>query len=135
MAKTYMYVEGSFKRQVSKHKPRASFRNGARLLFRKHLSQQNRSIIWVHKERHAEIERLADATGLTMATVADTLLRFGLANAVVIDDEGKDVELKEYLDRLMGVEMVDKETIDAIDSPIDGQVEQIKDATYGDVVE
>ncbi len=96
-------AESKFRQQTTNHRSKASFRSGQKLIFRKKLSGENRAIVWVHRERHREVERIAEGTGLTMAQVTDVLLRFALANAIVVGDDGKDHELKEYLDSLLGI--------------------------------
>jgi len=114
-------MEAEFKRQTSNYRPRASFRPGQRLLFRRKLANENRAMVWIHKDRHEEISRFADATGLTMSTVTDAMIRFALNNAVVIKDEGQDVELKDYLDSILGVQQVTEETIKALEEERENQ--------------
>ena len=93
MRTTKLAIEKAFERQTSKYKPRTAFRPNIALVFRRRLNAENRSMVWIHKERHDEIDRLAEVTGLTLSTVTDTLLRFALNNIVVVTDEGKDIEL------------------------------------------
>lgn len=63
-------------------------------------------MVWIHQERHAEIDRLAEATGLTISQVADTLIRFALNQMVVVCDDGTDVGLKEYMNDQLNVSEV-----------------------------
>lgn len=60
---------------------------------------------------------LADATGIPMANITDALLRFALGQMVVVDDEGRDVELRKYMDDVMGVQEVESESQESESSP------------------
>ncbi len=125
-------MEAEFKRQTSNYRPRASFKRGQRLMFRRKLANENRSMVWVHKDRHEEIARFADATGLTMSAITDAMIRFALSNAVVINDEGHDVELKAYLDSILGVQETTDEMIKALEEERENQTvafEGAEDAT------
>lgn len=106
-------AERQYEHQTSRYKPRVSFKKSTRLVFRRRLGKENRAMIWVHKERHDEISRIADATGLTISQVTDTLVRYALEQMVVIDDEGKDHELREYLDDQLAIRAVPNEVIAA----------------------
>jgi len=104
-------MEAEFKRQTSNYRPRAQFRRGAKITFLRKLVNENRAMVWVHKNRHEEIARLAEATGMTMSAVTDALIRYALANTAIINDSGEDVDLKQYLDALLGIQQVTDETI------------------------
>lgn len=99
-------AERQFKYQTSRYRPRATFKKDVQLVFRRRLSKENRAMVWIHQERHAEIDRLAEATGLTISQVADTLIRFALNQMVVVCDDGTDVGLKEYMNDQLNVSEV-----------------------------
>ncbi|MDE2233230.1 MAG: hypothetical protein KGJ90_03835 [Patescibacteria group bacterium] len=110
-------AEHQFDRQTSRYRPRVTFKKNLQLVFRRKLGKENRAMIWIHQDRHAEIDRLAEATGLTMTQVADVLIRFALNQMVVIRDDGTDEELKKYLDDQLGISEVPIEAIQSLETP------------------